>query len=212
MKLLILVLSLWDNDIYTDFYKAQKETWDSFNVDNVDVFYYFGENNEKNMIKDKIYTNTPEGINNCGIKTLSCFEKIKDFNFDYIFRTNSSSYIDKEMLKEYLNDKPRTNYYSGDGIGDFNGYKFASGCGYIISRDIFDLIIKEKNNWDHNFIDDVSLGILLNKHNILPTLSPRYDVVNDLIPNNYYHYRLKTNNRKYDIQNMYKIFKNKYKR
>lgn len=99
MKILILVLSFNDNSIYSHFYDAQKQTWDSINIEDVNTYFYFGDNNENIIIGDKILLNVNESIINCGRKTLECFDMIKDFNFDYIFRTNSSSYIDKELLK-----------------------------------------------------------------------------------------------------------------
>jgi len=210
MKILILVLSLWDNDIYTEFYKMQKCTWDSINIDDVDVYYYFGNFNNDVIVDDKIFLNINEALYNCGVKTLKCFDLVKEFEFDYIFRTNSSSYIDKELLKNWLIDKPKYRFYSGI-IGNHNGIYFASGSGYIISRDVFDLILKNKDRWDHNYIDDVSLGLLLKNLNILPIESIRFDVTNDEISPNYFHYRLKSeNDRQDDIKNMIKINDLKY--
>ena len=90
-------------------------------------------------------------------------------------------------------------------IGYHDGINFASGSGYIISRDVFDLILENKDKWNHNYIDDVSLGLLLKNFKITPAESVRFDVTNDDIPSNYFHYRLKTNNRQDDIKNMIKI-------
>jgi hypothetical protein len=108
---------------------------------------------------------------------------LRDFDFDYIFRTNSSSYVDKKLLKEYLKDKPRNNFYSAI-IGNHNGISFGSGCGYFLSRDLVHFLIDHKNELDLTLIDDVSVGKLLSKYNIELVNSSRFDVINhnDSIP------------------------------
>ena len=206
MKVLILVLSVDDHSIYSEFNKAQLETWDSIDVDGIETYYYYGGNDKNDIIDNKILLSLDETLYNCGSKTLMCFDMIKEMEFDYIFRTNSSSYVDKKLLKEYLVDKPKTNYYSGI-IGNYEGIKFSSGSGYFLSRDLFNLVLENKKKWNHEYIDDVALGLLLHGLNIPPTLTLRYDVTSDNIPLKYFHYRLKLDgiDRNVDINNMYEI-------
>ena len=66
MKILILVLSYDDSGIYTEFYKTQKQTWDSLPVEGVDTYYYFGNNNENIIVGNNIFTEVPESLINCG--------------------------------------------------------------------------------------------------------------------------------------------------
>ena len=216
MKILILVLSVNDNNIYSEFYKTQKDTWDSIKIDGITTYYYFGNNSDDIISENNILTSVKENILNCGYKTLKAFEMIKDMEFDYIFRTNSSSYVDKLLLKEHLKDKPKINYYSGC-IGVCDNITFASGSGYVLSKNLINLILSNSEKWNHNYIDDVSLGLLLKEFNINPETSFRYDVsINEKIyeiPNNYFHYRLKNeNNRNYDINLLKYIYKNKYEK
>jgi hypothetical protein len=143
---------------------------------------------------------------------------LKNIEFDYIFRTNSSSYIDKKLLYNYLIDKPKTNFYSGV-IGDLNGNKFASGSGYVLSKDLVEVVLDNLDLWNHDYIDDVALGILLNKIGHRPVEAPRFDIdihnffhnIFNKVPLNFYHYRLKSKNRNFDISQMKKIYKNKNK-
>ena len=111
------------------------------------------------------------------------------------------------MLKDYLQDKPRTNFYSGV-IGNHHGILFASGSGFIISKNVVDLVLLKKEYWEHRFIDDVALGFLLRSLSINQTLSPRFDVetVDEKTPMDYYHYRIKTFNRDNVCQYMKSIF------
>ena len=69
--------------------------------------------------------------------------------------------------------------------------KFASGSGYFISKDLIKIVITNKNKWKHGLIDDVALGVILNKVKIFP--AQRFDVKNiHNIDMNHYHYRVKT--------------------
>ena len=207
MKILIVVLSYLDGGIYTKFFETQNESWNSIEVEGVDTFFMVGNNNEDTIDGNLIKTNVRESLYNCGLKTIKAFELLKDYEYDYIFRTNSSSYVDTQMLKDYLQDKPRTNFYSGI-IGNHHGIHFASGSGFIVSKNVVDLVLLKKEYWEHRFIDDVALGFLLRSLRINPVLAPRFDVetVNENTPMNHYHYRIKTSNRETDCQYMKSIF------
>lgn len=206
MKILILVLSYNDNGIYSKFLKTQKETWDSEFVDGVETYYYFGNCDDNKIIGNNIHTKTPESLMFCGLKTLEAFKLILNMDFDFLFRTNSSSYVDKKLLKNVLKNKPKNNFYSGI-IGNHDGIPFCSGAGYVISKDLVDLITKNEDKIDHSLIDDVSFAKFFNSNNIKQINSERFDVVDNVpIPLNYFHYRLKTENRETDINNMKLIF------
>jgi hypothetical protein len=210
-KILIIVLSYNDNAIYSKFYKAQKETWGSVNVNNVETYYLFGNHPRNEIIGNEILTTIKESnLNNCGYKTIEAFELVKDFDFDYIFRTNSSSYVDKQLLLNYSLDKPTNNYYSAV-IGNFEGVLFASGSGYFISKDLVNLVLENRDKWDHHFgYDDTALGRLLNAFGVKPQPNNRFDILNqpaNIAPMDYFHYRLKSSDRNIDIHNMYELFR-----
>lgn len=204
MKIIIIVLSYNDNNIYSKFYEAQKKTWDSEKINDIDTYYLFGNHSCNEIIGKELLVNIPEP--DYGNKTLNSFILVDSMDYDYIFRTNSSSYIDKSLLLEYVKDKPKEKYYSGV-IGTYNGIEFASGSGYFLSKDLVKLVIDNRNMWNLNHIDDVALGEFLRCFGYKPTPNPRFDVVNNnYIPKEYFHYRLKTHNRLEDVNNLYKIF------
>jgi hypothetical protein len=161
MKVIILVLSS-NLPQYQILENAIRSTWDSVKNKNIEVYYYYGESKENTIIEDKIYTSSPEGYSNIGEKTITAFELIKDKNFDYLFRTNSSSYIIKENLLNFLEDKPKENFYTGI-IGKHSNINFCSGSGYFLSKNLVVDIIKNKNLWNHNYIDDVAISELITK-------------------------------------------------
>ena len=208
MKILILVLSYKDNGgIYDKFYETQKLTWDSELIEGVQTLYYYGECESNEIIGDKINLNCPEGIHNTQRKMKMSFDMVKNFDFDYLVRTNSSSYVDKKMLYKKLSSSPKEKFVSAV-IGNHNGLEYPSGAFFILSRDIFDNIVNTENslNLDGHFVDDVCLGEFLQNFNYKISEMSRFDVLKNLenegIPNNYIHYRLRNENREDDINFM----------
>jgi hypothetical protein len=221
IKLVILVLSHYE-DPYDKLEECIRETWAKRIPKNVKLFFYHGKKTVDlvsdcdHIIGDKIITNTNESIENIGYKTIRSFEKVfYNLDFEYLFRTNSSSYVDVERLLLYLNNKSKQNFYSGL-IGLHNGNSFASGAGYFLSRDLVKLVIEHKNDWKHHLIDDLALSDLLRDLDVHPVDAPRMDIrslpLTQDISNNY-HFRCKSEkDRNLDIaimRNLYKIFSKK---
>jgi len=209
MKILIVILSAnlspWDK--LTD---TIENTWGSFKNKNVEIIYYYGDKDKAQygpiLEKNKLYLNHDETFENIGRKTIEMFDYIiKHFKFDYILRTNSSSYINQDMLEQFLYTKERENY-AGAVIGNHHGINFLSGAGYVLSRDVVELVLKHKNKWDHSYIDDVALGLLLSGFkNIKFNSHLRIDINNPnnvYIDKNVFHYRCKCANRDDDIKIM----------
>ena len=126
---------------------------------------------------NQIVTNAPEGWAFLGIKTISAFKcALETLEFDFLFRINTSSYLNVEKMRESLATVEPRNYYAGL-KGIHRGQIFASGCGYILSRDLVELVVDNYKSWNHLLIDDVALGELLTtKFNFPIQEFPRIDV------------------------------------
>jgi hypothetical protein len=208
MKILISVLTYLDDDIYSKFYEVQNKTWDSLDVDNVETFYYVGNGDKKEVLGKLVINDLPELVENEGYKFINFLTQTFDKEYDYVYHTNSSSYVDKELLYEWLLDKPRDNFYSGV-IGNWGGYNFASGCGFTLSKDLVKLILDNQDMWSHGDVDDATLGVMMNHLGKTVYPAPRFDITTTkitTIPTNYFHYRCKTIDRNFDIESMIKIF------
>jgi len=217
VRVVVLVLSA-EIEPYVSLENTIRNTWAKEKVPGVEIFYYYGGAADLEIIEDKIYSRYPEGLYNIGYKTLDAFQLIKNFNFDYLLRTNSSSYVIQENLLKFLQDKPRENFYSGVNYtyhesGSYHGGKFCSGAAYILSRDVFDKVLKSKSKWNHTLIDDVALGELITTHikvdlNNQATRLTIEDVASydlDLIKD-HYHIRCKIGyDRRMDQYHMYNI-------
>jgi hypothetical protein len=179
MKVVILVLST-DNKIYNSLEQTIRETWANYIPDNVEIFYYYGGAEKFNVVGDRIFCKTKESFENIGYKTLDSFEYIYDnFEFDYIFRTNSSSYVNIDKMLKFLEDKNREKFYCARVNTEVkSGIIFGSGSGYFLSKDVVKLVLEISDKWNHNLIDDVALGKLLLESDIKIFPSKRFDINN----------------------------------
>jgi len=134
----------------------------------------------------------------CLDKTIKSIEFVlKEYDFDFIFRTNMSSVIDLQKLYNILNDKMK---YAGVIVFDKGTY-FASGAGFLLSKQMCQLLINNKDKLQYNIIDDVALGYFFTNNKIPITPLMRLDVYYykynmNLITkdrlSNHYHFRCKS--------------------
>jgi hypothetical protein len=171
-KAVILVIASYDN-IYYDIINTWKKYMKMF--DNIKIYLVHCRNDideELIVCEDDgtIFYNCEEslvpGIFLKSIYSMNYCHKV--FKYDYLIRTNLSSFYNIPKLLEFLYDQPKTNFASG-GIGLFYDIPFISGSGIIISYDLVEKILKsalEDNAVGHipNYPDDVLLGYLINLH------------------------------------------------
>jgi hypothetical protein len=86
--------------------------------------------------------------------------------YDYVWRTNLSSVLDFEGLEKYLSSISLTkSLYAGYiGLGSLNNGSstfFASGAGFLMSRDVAMYLVENKDFLRWDLIDDVAIGALL---------------------------------------------------
>ncbi|MES2287392.1 MAG: hypothetical protein V4547_16990 [Bacteroidota bacterium] len=210
MRILIMVLSS-QNDIYPELRKTQQETWDSIQVDGVETIYYLGGSGE--VVWNKINESSQELILACSDDYYMMHWKFKQAllhieysDFDFIFKTNASSYVNKKLLLEFAETLPKQKCNCG-----IDGGGFASGCGVFFSKDCLDIL---KDIIDEHPVasEDGLMSSYLNQRGIGVTKgAKRLDVETSmnycLVEEKEYHYRVKNvHDRKNDIMIMKKIF------
>jgi galactitol-specific phosphotransferase system IIB component len=141
-------------------------------------------------------------------KTIYSFEYIiNNFEFDFVLRTNLSSFFVFPKLFAYLSELPLTRCYSGMKLQGRGHIPFISGAGIFLSCDMILLLTSKPELLDYSLVDDVSIGKFMKQHGIAATQIsiPRYDgfskendlekckiVAQKLCRNsNYFHYRFK---------------------
>jgi len=136
--------------------------------------------------------------------TLSALEYItSNFDYDFIVRTNVSSYWNVRKLVAVLNEMPKTDLFMGlVGTAEVHGNQlnFVSGAGMIMSRDVVEKILLNHLNLDFSYIDDVAIGILARdlELKLTPGIRQDFSKISTLLarrPNELsenYHFRLRS--------------------
>ena len=214
--------------------KAIKHTWGSVLHPEVKLIFY--TDNQRTFFRKKVpilkgddlILPCKDGYLNCTEKTLQAFEFVfANFNFNYVFRTNLGSYVNLGKINAFLSKMPLNDFYSGI-IGAYQmGNKtiaYASGSGYFLSKNLIELILSERNAFNHQLIDDVALGAFLADHNIeINQLAKRLSYTDDEVEyqmgaqsveyiedDQVYHVRLRSANRNLDIKRMQGLFNSKF--
>jgi hypothetical protein len=203
-KVLVLIIA---ND-EKEYYLEEQKIWRSYmhlDREHIEAYFIKGSPDLEQpylIVGDEIWSKTPEnyypGIINKTILSLEAmFPRLDEF--DYVLRTNLSSFYYFPKLLEFLTTLPSTKCYSAN-IGNWHG-PFGSGAGFIISTDLAKILIKHKWVLQDNtsFPDDVLIGQFFLKYNIRIIPAPRLDFPsynafikhrNKKLPS-HFHFRLK---------------------
>ena len=209
MRTLVLVLATTQPP-FPDLIRTQKRTWAARDVEDVDVLFYYGGSKLALHGRD-VFLETPDDYWSVGRKTIACFEYVLAHReFDLIFRTNCSSYVDLPNLRDWVDQHARpARFYAGvvatgtleqmlagrrqldEQLGGDDartrdqagaGWSWASGAGFFLSRDLVEWVVQQRSLWDHSYIDDQALGKLLSQHDVFPEEAPRVWVSNPWQP------------------------------
>jgi hypothetical protein len=117
-------------------------------------------------VGDVIQTDVPETYAMVTTKLFATLTHVlATEQFDYLFRTNTSTYVDRRRLVEFAEGLPRSGFWGGF-LGSSDGITFTSGAGTLMSRDC---VVKAINaDWDWSVIDDVALGGVMQALEISP--------------------------------------------
>lgn len=188
MRVLILVLSGGSKD-FDMLCQGQKDTWDSVEVEGVDTIFYHSSDRTYLDGKD-LYVKCPPEQNLSHYRLKLALDYIFDSNcaYDFIFRTNASSYVDKARLLEHAKHQSKTKCYNGK-----LGGGFASGCGFLMSTDLIN-ILRTMDDYPSDS-EDCLIGVYLERAGIKPTDAIRWDFHPYSDQHNIpkiYHYRCKS--------------------
>lgn len=208
-KILILVLS-YAQEPFLSLMRAQQKTWAAQPEENIEIFFYHGgdrnDSIDKGASTELEFDITDEYYYMAGkFKRALQFVFDLGIDFDLMFRTNSSSYVNIKKLKQFCATLPTEKIYGGWTIGpDINhdGGYCVSGAGIFLSKNYADILRKEIDEKEQ-IEEDVLIGRILRKHGARPfDDQSRLDYVNSPHLLEVYHVRFKTGNRLKDAQNM----------
>lgn len=217
MKILVMILS-FNETPYKELMWAQQDSFDSINVDGVRSIYYHGGQFDNGTIKLAVKHSNPnsswervsfqctDAYYYMAAKFKEALEYVKDWDYDIIFRTNSSSYVHKQRLKNFADTLPTEKLYAGWTFTDSEDFGGAcvSGAGIFLSRDTAEILRNEIDPAVERE-EDVEVGRILRRNGIVAIDDKsRVDINADIPypPTDAYHYRFKTGDRIQDANNM----------
>jgi hypothetical protein len=174
-RILVLVLGALVPP-YPALIRTIKRTWAARDVADIDVLFYYGGAELARHGRD-LYLPVSDSYWSAGHKTLRAFDyALASVEFDLLFRTNCSSYVDLPNLRDYVHRSAEPErFYAGPAgrhstVDDLTGvredFHLAYGFGYLLSRDVVELIVNRQADWDHSLTDDFALGKLLTESGI----------------------------------------------
>lgn len=185
-------------------YKEHLEAWRLYSKRDPRFSVYFvtlsPKVTEMTLQEDILYVPGEEqGITQIHYKTVKAFEFFEPMKYDFILRTNMSSFWYFPNLLPVLQTMPKERYLTSELIGDFT-----SGAGFILTPDLCYFLIGHLhllNNFAPEWADDarisyfLRLGCNIHAQQLLPK---RFDVptpftVESLseIPPETFHFRVK---------------------
>lgn len=190
-RVIMLVLASNNNDIY----KNCRKVWKKYmNIDpEIKVFFTYGkqtpespleEYDEKtDLISEDVEESYPVYIH----KTMNAFMHIHaNYTYDYLVRTNLTTFWDFENLHKHLDILPKTECYSGDGPLNVMGYDvngtYLSGVDTIVTYNMIQSIVTNKELVDYNIVEDHAMGKYFSGILKVPMLPNRICFFEDIIP------------------------------
>lgn len=179
-KILITVMSC-DKEFFSNQEELIKQTWAKDIIDgkypNIDIVFYIGcpvinETYFDNDLKT-IVLKCEDGLDNTFKKTIRAFEYIdNNYEYDYIFRTNTSTYINVQLLNEFIQSITDDNILYGSEIYSLSESTcpyplclFARGNSIILSKKHIGILLKDSYPLLYlNLCDDYTIGSIINSH------------------------------------------------
>jgi len=102
---------------------------------------------------------------------------LENINSDFLFQTNSSSYVDCFKLIKLLEvHDARKDLYAGFIVNPKDKIKFVSGAGRLLSRKTIERIVANYKKYPKNNLEDISLGYFLHGLGVSPINLPRVEL------------------------------------
>lgn len=208
-KILIMVLS-YNHPPFDALMKAQKQTWGlvaSQDDDVIVIYYYGGGFGDYRLHGNDLMVKAKDDYYYMAGKFKKALEFVHEnlTGYDIMFRTNSSSYVNIDRLKERVKDMPSEGVYEGWEIETNEGFSMVSGAGIFMTPDVAKILEKEIDP-EFEKEEDYYIGQILHGHGIkVVDDKSRVDLPQDIVndPLTAYHVRFKGgHSREADIENM----------
>lgn len=146
----------------------------------------------------------------------SMTQALTEADWNFVYFTTASSYVRAERLWERVRELPETGVYAGTlMIEGVTGEPFASGANRVFSRDVVELVVRERGEYANDVMEDVGIGRLLAGHGITVTAWPSLNVTSQaeldsvsdagLLDHHHFRVRSEINGRRNDVELMHAL-------
>ena len=97
-----------------------------------------------------------------GVKNMAVFRESLKHDFDYLVTTITSTYLNLQLLDDYLTSKPKVSFVGGR-IEKSGSMLYPQGSFRVYSRDVVEYIVNNSKKYKHWKIEDIAMGKLVNK-------------------------------------------------
>lgn len=174
-KVMILVLSARRTP-WASLMDTQMATWDAVEHPDTQTFYYCGQSSLPSTEKVFYSRKYSESLEDITPRTIEALEHALNWDWEYMARTHSSTYVHKKNLVDYIETLPTENVLSGLITTGEKPFLWGGGS-YIISRDVVEKLVEAKDRWNLKIMEDVSLTDIANELQI-PMCNGRMAAIN----------------------------------
>ncbi|MCH9613996.1 MAG: hypothetical protein SP1CHLAM54_10050 [Chlamydiia bacterium] len=205
-KILVMIIDSDTPAVYPKLRNVWRQYMHLF-PDNVEAYFLKADPNLEvptKIVDDVIWCKTEEGLKpGIIMKTLMAMEHMlpRIDEFDYLYRTNLSSFIDFPKMLEFAKTLPKEKCYCAKGIKP--KAPFGSGAGLFFSPDLVRMFVAEHAEVLDNIgaeLDDVMFGEFFQAKKIKLLPAERVDYLSieewnavTTLPEDIYHFRTKNN-------------------
>jgi|688.fasta_scaffold172427_2 hypothetical protein len=221
-KILIIVMSHNSDD---ETFKCYKKFWDMKKkfIENkfpIDILFLYSDENITNNYEihgDSLISKCQENYwDSLLIKTINGLEYFFENDYDLIFKTNLSTFINFNSFYDFCLKKCLDDDLIYEGVvGTFENFRFVSGAGMLLNKKTAKIVLDNRHLITNKWTDDIFLGYILNgKNNITPNKNnlERYNLITKNISFNfndishYTHIRVKVRKENWDCIYFDKLF------
>ena len=174
MKILFLAIAS-DSELYSKHRSAQADTWGRINKSR--LIWMLGD---PRVTKPELLNSSvlklpvEEKFENILRKTILGIEwALKNCEFDYLIRLNTSTFVNEKMLVRWLNKQEFTNFIAGEtGVhpilpsGEKRVVEFVAGNFIVLPKSICELLVGIDLINYHGYPDDVAISHFLQEHEV----------------------------------------------
>ena len=134
------------------------------------VLRWFGRRASARSHDGSLKLDMPDVFHLINAKTIGAFRYVAAYeSFDYVYRVNSSAYVDVLLLLEWLGSLPRHECYAGSVVRK-SSFPYVFGAGIALSRD---LVAKcaSAEDWNYSVIDDRAIGLFMDHIGVAPSIT-----------------------------------------